>query len=115
MLGYFVVGTLAAFGTLCACWVLLGWFLPAGEGSALVCWGSPDERILWRFQWLRETGLLHLPLLIVAEEMENTYPGTEIISREQLLSRLEQERNRFNGTGNGDLTGHNQCRGISEL
>lgn len=115
MLGYFVIGMLAAFGALSAFWALLGWLLPGGKGSALVCYGMPDEEILTRSKWLRGAGLLNVPLLIVAEETGSSYPGTEICSGEELLSRLEWERNRFNGTGNGDHTGRHQRRGISEL
>ena len=115
MLGYFVVGTLAAFGFFCVLWALLGWLLPGGKGSALVCYGTPDEEILNRSKWLKDMGLLDVPLLIVAEETEVTYPGTEICSREELLPRLERERNRYHGTGDGDHSGRHQRRGVSEL
>lgn len=113
--GWFVLGTLAAFGLLSVLWALLGWLLPGDRGCALVCWGIPDEGTLARLGWLRSLGLLHCPLLVVAEEGQAIPPGTEICSGEALLSRLEWERNRFHGTGNGDYTGCHQCGGISEL
>ena len=115
MLRFFVVGTLAAFGAFCALWAVLGWLLPGGKGCALVCYGIPDEGILTRSKWLRGTGLLDVPLLAVADGAERTVPGTEICSGEELLSRLEWERKRIDGTGNGDHTGHHQRGGVSEL
>lgn len=115
MIGYFVLGTLAAFGLLCALWAAFGWLLPGLKGCALVCVGVPEPEILARSKWLREMGLLDVPLLIVADVGTEDVPETEICSREELLSRLEWERNRVHGTGNGDCTGHNQCCGLSEL
>jgi len=115
MIGYFMLGTLAAFGGFCALWAAFGWLLPGLKGCALVYIGVPGPEILARSKWLRSLGLLNVPLLIVAETETGGVPETEICSREQLLSRLEWERNRFHGTGNGDCTGHHQCRGISEL
>lgn len=116
MAGYIVLGTLAAFGLLSAVWALLGWLLPDGRGCAMVCLGTPDEGICSRYRWLRGMGLLSCPLLIVAEESGEAPEETmEICSREELLPRLEQERNRFDGTGNGDHSGRHQRRGISEL
>ena len=113
--GYFVVGALCAFGLLSALWAVLGWLLPGGKGCALVCWGMPDEEILARAAWLRSLGLLECPLIVVTVKGEAVLPGTEICAGEELLSRLEWERKRFHGTGNGDHTGRGQCRGISEL
>ena len=115
MLGYFVVGVLCAFGVLSVLWAGFGWVLPRADGCALVCFGMPDEGVLWRVQWLRSLGLLDCPLIVVAEEGERGLPGTEICGREELLARLEWEKNRFDGTGNGDHTGRHQRRGISEL
>lgn len=115
MLGWFLVGALAAFGALCVLWVSFGWLLPQPEGFTIVCWGMPEPETFTRFWWLRSLGLLQIPLLIVAEGEEPPGPGTEIISREALLFRLEQERREDHGTGNGDHTGHCQCGDLSEL
>lgn len=115
MIGYFILGTLAAFGALSALWAMLGWLLPGAKGSVLVCYGVPDEEILTRAKWLKSLGFLDVPLLIVLQEQEMSYPGTEICSREELLSWLELERNRYHGTGNGDHSGRHQRRGVSEL
>ena len=115
MAGYVLIGTLAAVGAFSLVWTALGWLLPAGQGCALVCFGPPDEGILSRFRWLRGAGLLRCPLLVVSAQPAQAWDDTEICAGEQLLSRLEWERNRFNGTGNGDHSGHDQRRGVSEL
>ena len=108
------MGALAAWGVLCALWAALGWLLPDGKGCALVCVGRPDIGILSRWKWLRGLGLLRCPLIAVTEDLLED-SETEQCSREDLLARLEMERNRFNGTGNGNHPGRHQRRGISEL
>ena len=115
MAGYILLGTLAAFGALSALWALFGWLLPGGKGCALVCFGVPDDGILSRYRWLKGLGLLRCPLLIVAEDEDFSCRDTEICSGERLLSRLERERNGFDGTGNGDHSGRYQRCGVSEL
>ena len=105
---------LAAFGTLCALWTMFGWLLPGGRGCALVCWGIPDEGILARYRWLRNLGLLACPLIVIAEDGPEG-KDAEICSGEDLLFRLEMERKRFDGTGNGDHSGHHQHGGVPEL
>ncbi len=116
MAGYVILGTLAAFGVLCVLWCLFGALLPGTEGFAVVICGEAEEERFWRLLWLKSLGLLNCPVLMVAEKPgESVMAEIEICSREELISRLEQERNRFNGTGNGDHTGRHQRRGISEL
>ena len=114
MAWYILLGALAAFGLLSAVWTALGWLLPSGKGCALVCVGTPDPGVVSRYRWLRGMGFLSCPLLAVTELPEQP-EGIEICAGEELLSRLEMERNRFDGTGNGDRTGRHQRRGISEL
>lgn len=113
MAGYIVIGTLAAFGALCLGWLLLGWLLPFGEGCAVVCFGRPDEGSLSRFRWLRNTGLLVCPMLAVDAPEQPEQGFVEYCSGEQLLLRLELERN--HGTGTGDPPGRHRRRGVSEL
>lgn len=115
MAGYILIGFFAAFGAFSVLWAVFGWLLPGGKGCALVCVGDPDAGILSRYRWLRGMGFLNCPLLIVVDEALPDDRGIEICSREQLVSRLEQERNLNNGTGNGDPAGRHQRRGISEL
>ena len=117
MAGYILLGALAAFGLLSILWAGLGWLLPGGKGCAVVCFGYPDEGVQSRYRWLRSLGLFSGPLIAVTEEDEGQPLGcgTEICRPEALAARLEWERNRFDGTGNGDPPGHDQCRGVSEL
>ena len=102
-------------GLLSLIWVLLGWFLPGGEGCAVVCFRPPGEEIFAVFKLLKGLGILRCPLISVTEQPERTIGGTEECRPEELLPRLMEERNRLDGTGNGDHTGRGQCRGISEL
>ena len=115
MLIYCLLGALAAFGALCVLWACLGWLLPGGKGCALVCWGAPEEEIYIRYKWLKGAGWLDVPLLIITEAQGLVYPDAEICSGEELLSRLEWERNRYHGTGNGNSSGCGQRRDFSEL
>ena len=112
MAGYVIMGMFAAFGLLSALWAVLGWLLPSGKGCALVCYGEADIGMISRWKWLRSLGLLQCPLIVVTEEHNDE---TENCAGEELLARLEMERNRFHGTGNGDPSGRCQRRGISEL
>lgn len=111
MAGYVILGLLAAFGLLSGLWAAFGWLLPGDKGWVMVCYGTPRQDQLARIRWLKRLGLLSCPVLVVAETGE-TEPDTEICSRENLLSRLEWERNRFDGTGNGDHSGHHQRGGV---
>ncbi|MBQ8833959.1 MAG: hypothetical protein IJ001_03445 [Oscillospiraceae bacterium] len=116
MLGYVILGMLAAFGLLSILWAVLGWLLPSGRGCAVVCFGYPDEGIVSRCRWLRSLGLLSVPLIAVTDEkIQPNGCETEICSPGELLARLEWERNRDHGTGNGDPAGCHQCGGIPEL
>ena len=117
MAGYVVFGALAAFGLLSLLWTMLGWLLPSGKGCAVVCFGCPDEGIRARYRWLKGMGFFAGPLIAVTEEeiTRQACCETEICSPGELLARLEWERNRFDGTGNGDPSGCHQRRGVSEL
>ena len=121
MVGYILVGTLAAMGLLSVLWVCFGALLPGAKGVALVCMGWPDGGTVSRYRWLREIGVLHCPLLIVTENAEWLEEdrllgcGIELCSPEALVSRLERERKNCDGTGNGDPSGRSERRGISEL
>ena len=120
MAGYIVVGTLAAIGLLSVVWACFGWLIPGAKGGALVCVGSPDAALAVRCRWLRELGLLKVPLIVIVTECGEDPvqpPGCEgeICSPEALVSRLEWERKCCDGTGNGDPSGRGERRGISEL
>ena len=68
MVKIILFGTLAAFGALCALWLLVGTRLPGdGTGLMVYCWqSSSDGRgfvIRWRIQW--DLGLIRCPLAVV--------------------------------------------------
>ena len=110
-----LLAILAAFGLMSLGWVLFGWLLPSGKGCALVCYGEPDVGILSRYLWLWGMGFFRCPLIAVGEDLLCSHSAMEICAGEDLVNRLEMERERFHGTGNGDSSGHHQRRGISEL
>ncbi len=114
MYWYGILGVLAAFGMFSALWAAFGWLLPKDKGCVLVCWGQPDEGTRAWIGWLRGLGLLDAPLLVISEA-EDGREDWEICTGEALLSRLEWEKNRFDGTGNGDHSGNHQCGGVPEL
>ncbi len=67
MLGFVILGVLAAFGALCALWAVFGLLLPGARGGVLVCLcrqGS-EEAILRRYGWLQAMGLLRCPLVLL--------------------------------------------------
>ena len=116
MAGWILLVFFAGFGLLSFLWAALGWLLPDAQGAMLVCLGSPDVGLVSRYRWLQSLGLLRCPLVsVTAEEAPLLPPGIEICSRESLILRLEQEWNLHHGTGNGDPSGRDQRRGISEL
>lgn len=115
MLGYLLVGTLAAFGALSALWALLGWLLPGGKGCVVICYGAPKPEILTRFKWLRSLGFLNCPVILVSDKVSMQWEQAENCTEEELLQRLKQEYERYHGTGTGDSSGRGQRCGISEL
>lgn len=93
MAGYVTLGALAAFGLVCAVWILWGLLHPeAGQGT-LIYSGTGTVSMVRRYLWLREMGVLHCPLAVMhSEGMDIPWledQGIEICSREELLSRLE--------------------------
>ena len=118
MVWYVVIGMLAAFGLVSALWLIAGWLIPGGKGWVAVCFreGAALERCLW----LREWGLLRGPVLLLQEPAEDdpmilAGKKIEYCSVQELPARLEVERRNLDRTGTGDHSGHDQCRGISEL
>ena len=104
MEGFLVLGTLAAFGCVCAAWALLGWLIPGGKSGAVVCLCHPglgELNAVRRFLWLRDWGFLRCPILLVdcglSPEERQTLAAlsehTEFCELEALPARLELERN----------------------
>ena len=121
-----LIGALAAFGLLSAVWAAGGWLLPGGRDGMAVCFCLPGLKQLStvrRWHWLREVGLLRCPVILVdcglsekeKKELARWCNETELCSQEALCERLELERNRFDGTGNGNHSGRGKRRGVSEL
>lgn len=124
MAALIVLSVLGAFGLLCAVWVLFGFLLPGQRGAAavLLCHGAAkEEAVLRRYLWLYNVGLVRCPLLLVdcgLSQQERTRlekaPFT-LCTPEELQDKLEQERKHLGTTGTRDLTGHCECRDLSEL
>ena len=68
MAGMILLGALAAFGTLCALWLVLGTMLPGDRAGLMIyCWRSSAAGrgfvLRWRAQW--ELGLLRGQLVVI--------------------------------------------------
>jgi len=120
------IGVLAAFGLLCMLWSLFGWLIPGSRGGVLLCLGVAgltEDAFFHRICFLRDLGLLRLPLIIVDSQLEeperkklaHTYGEIELCSWEELPQLLELERREIDGAGNGNYPGCDQRRGVSEL
>lgn len=66
MIGYVLLGLLAAFGLFCALWVLLGFLLPGSRRCTIIllCMPKNESALLRRLLWLRETGLLRCNIVL---------------------------------------------------
>lgn len=93
MAGYVALGALAAFGLVCAVWILWGLLHPANGDGLLIYSGSGASSMVRRYLWLREMGILHCPLAVTdPEDMDIGWleeQGIEICGREDIHSRLE--------------------------
>jgi hypothetical protein len=102
MAWYIIIGTLCAWGLLCAVWVCCSRLLRADRDSMLLLCapGGAAEDAILRYRLLQGMGLVCGPLLIVGSDLPpekqavlmRKYPGVEFCSAEELSSRLEWER-----------------------
>ena len=104
MVALILLAVMAAFGVLCALWVMLGLLLPRQPGMAavLLCHGDAEEEpLIRRYLWLYDLGILRFPLILVASSDQPRHPIRGIIrcTPEELLEKLEQERKQLGGTG----------------
>lgn len=94
--GFILLGMLAAFGLVCAVWVLAGMMLPRRRGI-LVYLGDDPMTAARRYLWLREMGLTSSHLVLTEQDREGlewfAAQGIEIWSREALIRRLETGEN----------------------
>ncbi len=116
------IGTLAAFGVLCAFWAAFGWLLSGGSGT-VVCQGEPLERVLLarRMLWLRNIGLFRVHLVVPDaglkewEIRELSRKGAELISPAELARRMQTGARESGAAGVGDPTGDCRRGDLSEL
>lgn len=121
MFWYVVFGFLAAFGLLCALWVLFGLILPCKIqcDAVVICPAGKEIALIRRFCRLRELGLTHSTLTVVGSELnvrqqryiQKRYPYIRFCAHQCAQGR---ECVSF-GTGNGDPAGHHHCGGVPEL
>lgn len=92
-----LIGTLAAFGGMCALWALFGWLLSGGrKGVVVYSGGSEAETMAFarRLLWLRDWGVLQCPLAVVdtgldeAVRAQLTEKGIELWGPAELCARL---------------------------
>ena len=108
-----ILGALAAFGALCAVWLLVSTRLPGdGEGIMIYCWRSSAAgrgfALRWRLQW--DLGLVRGKLAAV--DLGMTEEDKLFLAR---WGRNVEIWEREDGTGTGDPSGRHRRRGISEL
>ena len=103
MLGYAVIGMLAAFGTLCALWVMLGIFLPGSRTTVTYCLCAEEDAIYIRrrWRWLQDLGLVRGRIVILRD-------------RRQALEYIKQELEHIDA-GITDPSGHHRRGGVPEL
>ena len=98
MAGYFLLGTLAAFGAVCALWTLYGLMLPQNAEDVLYTPVRPGEgefSFARRYLWLRELGLVRCALVAVDLGLSNeerdwlTDRGIAVCSPAELADRLK--------------------------
>ena len=87
MIWYVLLGLLAAFGLLCALWVLLGIWLTGSRRCTVVllCGAEAEAALLRRLLWLRESGLLRCGILLSGRglteaqrrHIQKKYPAVE--------------------------------------
>lgn len=95
MLWYVIIGFFAAFGALCALWVLLGAWLTDAAPCRTVLFPAPgrEARAVRRYLWLRELGLIRGRITLVCDTPPTKiFTGVECLTREQYSQQLEQER-----------------------
>ena len=90
--GFIVLGMLAAFGLVCALWVLIGLLLPRRCGTVIYL-GDDAQAAAQRHLWLREMGLTQDRLILLECKDEDRDwlqgQGIEICSLDDLIRRLK--------------------------
>lgn len=102
MIKFVILGVFAAFGVLCALWVLYGAFLPRFKGGAMVFYSKPDteEAVLRRYGWLRDLGFVKCPLILLdshttaqqQERIRRKYHNVEFYTLAEWTAKLDEGR-----------------------
>ena len=110
-----LLGTLAAFGAMCALWLILGTMLPGDRaGWMIYCWRSSAAGrgfvLRWRVQW--ELGLLRGHLAVI--DLGLTEEDRLFLARWGRNVEIWETEKEY-GTRIGDHSGRHRRGGISEL
>ena len=65
---YVIIGSLAAFGALCALWVCAGSLLSGVKTVTILCDGC-ELQLVHRYLWLRSLGLVRCRLMLVNSQL----------------------------------------------
>ncbi len=104
MAGFVILGMLAAFGALCAAWMLFGFLLPGAKGGVLVCLcKGREEAVIRRYLWLYGAGFLTCPLVLLDSrlpekqqtQITEKYPNIQFYSLQSFVAGLQKEREGF--------------------
>lgn len=120
---YVLFGFLAAFGAVCALWVLFGVFFRGKTqcAASVVCPAGKEIAVIRRYCYLREMGLACGELTVLDSKLnrkqqqyiQTRYPYITFSTRQAWLAAQGKEGASFAGTGN--FAGNHRCGGISEL
>ena len=104
MLWFVMLGMLAAFGAVCALWILIGAVMPHRVCCKIICFCKEQDAgfVRHKCRWLREMGWIHNPVVITWD-------------LETATKELEKEWTERNAAGYGDPPGNHRCGGLSEL
>lgn len=103
MLGFVILGFLAAFGAFCALWAFLGWWLMESYDDPIVLFPASgrEEAALRPYLWLRNLGIVKGKLTVVSDtvfSLADRYPSVEFLTWAEYLTHLEREREKLYGT-----------------
>ena len=106
MAGFFLIGMLAAFGTVCALWTLVSGVLPGDRGGVILCTGGeglPELGFIRRCLLLERLGILRCRIIVMDLGLDEGARGIleshrgkiEICRPEAVPAALELERREF--------------------
>ena len=118
MIGYIIIGVLAAFGLLCLFGLIFLWVTPKIQGLTLFCRGySPAQELdaLLRYQKLYGFGFLKCPLFMIDSHLSQIAQA-QIASKHPNIHFITKEAfAHYDATGNGNSARHNRCGDFPEL